>query len=41
MNGPSYRIVLLANGYMEMAFVGWSQKWVYRRTVDFNDVVWC
>ncbi|PYE21358.1 hypothetical protein C7410_115201 [Paraburkholderia silvatlantica] len=38
MNRLSYSIVLLANSYLEMTYIAWLDKWVYRRTVDFNSV---
>lgn len=38
MNHLSYSIVILANAYMEMTWVPWLNRMVYRRTVDFSRV---
>jgi hypothetical protein len=34
-------IYIGANAYMEITFVSWLNKNVYRRTVDFKNIVWC
>ena len=32
-------ILLLANGYVE--YTTYGDRNVYRRTVDYNNIVWC
>jgi hypothetical protein len=41
MNHLSYSIVVLVSAYMEMTWVPWLGKAVYRRTVSYNSIPWC
>lgn len=40
MNKLSNWIYIGANAYIEMTFVPWLNRTVYRRTVDLNSIVW-
>jgi hypothetical protein len=41
MQTLSHWIVILTNAYMEYTTCNWNAMHVYRRTVGYDQVIWC
>lgn len=41
MNALHHWIYVGANAYVEVTFVPWLNRNVYRRTIDYRSIPWC